>query len=63
MSKKMGLTKLLDNEKLAKVEWVFREHFQLGLEVTDTRGKMMERMCSRNCRRGFVNLCGQAPLD
>ena len=53
---KTELTKLLDAEKFAKIEAVFREHFQLSLETTDTKGKAIASMCGQNCHPAFCQL-------
>jgi len=48
--------KLLSRDKFVQIESVFRKHFQLGIECTDTSGKAIESLCSRDCHPQFCKL-------
>lgn len=52
MIKKAGFEK----EKFAKIEEIFRKHFQFGLETTDTAGKEVKQMCSGDCQPEFCQV-------
>ncbi len=39
MGDRTQLSRVLAGERLAKIEGVFRQHFQLGLETRDINGK------------------------
>ena len=56
MNNKSQLSKLLAEEKFAEIESVFRRHFQLGLETTNTSGREIRRMCSSDCQPTFCKL-------
>jgi len=56
MADKPQLNKLLTKEKFEKIESVFRRHFQLGLEVTNIRGKTIKPMCSFDCHPAFCQI-------
>ncbi len=47
---------IIAKEKFAEIERVFRKHFQLGLETTDIRGKMIEGLCSGDCEPKFCQI-------
>jgi len=50
------LTKLLAQDKFERIEKVFRRHFYLGLETTDSRGKQIKDFCSEDCQPEFCKL-------
>ena len=56
MVAKVQLNKSLSDGKFVEIEDIFRRHFQLGLETTDTKGKMIEQFCSGDCQPGFCRL-------
>jgi len=56
MANKLQLSKNLSEEEFAKIESVFRRHFQLGLETTNTRGKEIKQMCSSDCHPAFCRI-------
>ena len=56
MVAKVQLNKSLSDGKFVEIEDIFRRHFQLGLETTDTNGKMIEQFCSGDCQPGFCRL-------
>ena len=56
MSEKSALTKLLTREKFERIEGVFREHFQLGLEMTNINGTEIKGRCSRDCHPEFCRI-------
>ena len=56
MAKKKRTTRFLTTEKFEKIESVFRKHFQLGLETTDTRGEKIIDMCSVDCQPEFCRI-------
>jgi len=58
---KTEVTKLLGAEKFAKIQTVFREHFQLPLEATDTKGKAIASMCGSDCHPVFCKLVRDNP--
>jgi two-component system response regulator YesN len=49
MSDKSALIKLLTRGKFERIEGVFREHFQLGLETTNISGTDIKGRCSSDC--------------
>ncbi|MBN1505934.1 MAG: helix-turn-helix domain-containing protein [Sedimentisphaerales bacterium] len=51
-----GLTGLLTAERFARIERVFRRHFQLGLETTGPDGQRIESLCSGDCEGEFCRL-------
>jgi two-component system response regulator YesN len=53
MDKKSDLTELLKKDRFAKIEEIFRTHFQLGLETTDINGREVKKMCSEDCHPDF----------
>jgi two-component system response regulator YesN len=46
MAEKSALIRLLTKEDFERIEGVFRQHFQLGLETTDESGAEIKRLCS-----------------
>ena len=56
MANQSRLTKLLTDEKFGKIESVFHKHFQLGLEMTDVRGREVDEMCSADCHPEFCQI-------
>lgn len=56
MVAKTKLSKSLSEKKFAEIEGIFRRHFQLDLETTDTKGRMIKELCSKNCQPGFCRL-------
>lgn len=61
MAYQSQLSKLLAKEKFEKIENVFRRHFHLGLETTDSRGRCIESFCSNDCRPDFCRLVQKSP--
>jgi two-component system response regulator YesN len=56
MGEQDGLTELLTVERFARIERVFRRHFQLGLETTGPDGQRIESLCSSDCEGEFCRL-------
>jgi len=56
MGDRTQLSRVLAGERLAKIERVFRQHFQLGLETRDINGKEVKQMCSGDCYPAFCQL-------
>ncbi len=56
MADRSALAKLLTRENFERIEGVFREHFQLGLETTDINGTEIKGRCSRNCHPEFCRV-------
>jgi two-component system response regulator YesN len=56
MVKGTELTKLLTKEQLGAIEGAFREHFQLGLETTNSGGGVIESLCSGDCEPKFCEV-------
>ena len=56
MADKSRLSEILPEEKFAKIEDIFRKHYQLGLETTDIRGKEIKKMCSGDCHPEFCRI-------
>ncbi|MHC4692282.1 MAG: helix-turn-helix domain-containing protein [Planctomycetota bacterium] len=56
MADKSALMKLLTREKFERIEGVFREHFQLGLETTNHSGTEIKGRCSRDCHPEFCRI-------
>jgi len=51
-----NLRKILDAEKFSKIEDIFRQHFQLGLETTNTHGRAIAKLCSDDCHPQFCQI-------
>ena len=56
MAKKTQLSGVLPKDVFAKIENVFRKHFQLGLETADIRGKEIKQLCSNDCQPTFCRI-------
>ena len=56
MPEKSQLSRLLSKDKFAKIEGVFRKHFQMGLETRDERGRKIRRMCTSDCEPAFCEI-------
>ena len=50
------LSRLLSKKNFAEIECVFRKHFQLGLETTDTIGKQIDSLSSKDCHPEFCKI-------
>ncbi len=55
-SNKSRSRRILHEQKFAKIEGVFRKHFQLGLETTDIVGKEIKQLCSDDCYPVFCQI-------
>ncbi|MHC4482014.1 MAG: PocR ligand-binding domain-containing protein, partial [Planctomycetota bacterium] len=53
MGKKSQFKKFLIEAEFEKIESVFRQHFQLGLETRNSSGKEIKSMCSADCQPMF----------
>ncbi len=56
MGEQARLTELLTADQFARIEGVFRRHFQLGLETAGGDGERIESLCSGDCAPGFCRL-------
>jgi two-component system response regulator YesN len=56
MGEQAQLTELLTAEKFARIEGVFRRHFQIGLETAGADGERIESLCSGDCEPEFCRL-------
>jgi len=56
MTEKSQTKKFLTKTQFARIEKVFREHFRLGLEATNTRGKEIKSTCSADCEPSFCSV-------
>lgn len=56
MAKRTPITKFLTKAKFEQIESTFREHFQLGLETTNTSGKEIKSLCSGDYQPTFCGL-------
>ena len=56
MSKKKRTSRFLTAEEFERIESIFRRHFQLGLETTDTTGEEIPAMCSGDCQPDFCQM-------
>ena len=56
MADKSRLTKLLTKERFERIEGVFRQHFQLGLETTNDNGTEIKGLCSGDCHPAFCRV-------
>ncbi|MHC4124470.1 MAG: hypothetical protein ACYSSI_12920, partial [Planctomycetota bacterium] len=56
MATKTRQNNIIDREKFAEIEKIFRKHFQLGIETTNTRGQKIKLLCSRDCEPKFCRL-------
>ncbi|UCG47013.1 MAG: helix-turn-helix domain-containing protein [Phycisphaerales bacterium] len=50
------LTETISRQHFARVETVFREHFDLGLETLDAGGRPVANMCSDDCNPTFCSV-------
>src|SRR3972149_7386948 len=55
------MSKKLKKEKFDKIERIFRKHFQLGLETTNTRGICLKERCSDDRHPEFCKLVLSSP--
>lgn len=58
MVKSSQRVKFLQKDKFDKIQTVFRQHFQLGLETTNIQAKQLKEMCSHDCQPAFCQLAG-----
>ena len=56
MVEKKQVREILPKDKFAKIESVFRKHFQLGLETTDPNGREINSLCSSDCHPAFCKI-------
>jgi two-component system response regulator YesN len=56
MDKKSRLIQLLTKEGFERIEGVFRQHFQLGLETTNDSGMEIKGLCSGDCHPAFCRV-------
>jgi two-component system response regulator YesN len=61
MDNKKRLTELLAGEKFERIEGVFRQHFQLGLETTNISGGEIKGLCSTDCHPAFCGVVRSNP--
>ncbi|MHC4646409.1 MAG: helix-turn-helix domain-containing protein [Planctomycetota bacterium] len=55
------MKRFITKEKFEKIERIFREHFQLGLETTNSAGKEIAGMCSEDCQPMFCRIVKSSP--
>ncbi len=60
MVKSSQHVKFLQKDKFEKIQTVFRQHFQLGLETTNIQAKQAKEMCSHDCQPAFCQLVGSS---
>ncbi len=53
MVSKATLIELLDDDKFNNIESTFRKHFGLGIETSDSKGAIIEGLCSGDCLPEF----------
>jgi len=56
MGSKSQLSRVLSGERFRRIEGVFRQHFQFGLETRDTEGREIKRLCSGDCTSAFCRI-------
>ena len=56
MAGRTQLGRILGKDKFEQIEAVFRKHFGLGLETTNSLGQMVEDFCSPDCNPAFCQL-------
>ena len=56
MTNKSQVNAILPKQKFAEIESIFRKHFQIGLETTNTKGKEISHLCSSDCHRKFCQV-------
>ena len=56
MDKKSQLVKIFTNEGFERIEGVFRQHFQLGLETTNENGAEIKGLCSGDYHPAFCRV-------
>lgn len=61
MTQKIKLGELISDKNFAQIQRTFRKHFRLGLETTDTQGKLVAKMCSEDCMPGFCKMVRGVP--
>ena len=61
MADKSRLTQLLAKEGFERIEGVFRQHFQLGLETTNDSGAEIKGLCSGDCHPAFCRVVRNNP--
>ena len=62
MANQARLGGLLAGEKFEKIELIFRRHFQLGLEITDSRAGVLEQICSKDYQPEFCRIVRQTEI-
>ena len=50
------LSNSLSKEKFEEIEKIFQRHFQLELETVDTRGRLIDEFCSKDCDPKFCKI-------
>ncbi|MHC4867042.1 MAG: PocR ligand-binding domain-containing protein [Planctomycetota bacterium] len=56
MAKRTQITRFLGKAEFERIESTFREHFQLGLETTNTSGKEFKSLCGGDYQPPFCGL-------
>ncbi len=56
MGKKRQLSQIFTKEDFERIEGVFRQHFQLGLETTNDGGAGIKGLCSSDCHPAFCRV-------
>ncbi|MDD5458750.1 MAG: PocR ligand-binding domain-containing protein [Phycisphaerae bacterium] len=56
MAGKTQFTRMLGKDKFKQIESIFRKHFHLGLETTNSLGQMVDGFCSSDCNPSFCKL-------
>lgn len=56
MANKDQLIKVLTAKKFKKIEGIFRKHFQLGLEISNSRGTQIAELCSNDCEPQYCRI-------
>jgi two-component system response regulator YesN len=56
MEKQFQLVDLVSERHFSRIQRVFRKHFRLDLETTDSQGRMISELCSQDCMPGFCRM-------
>ncbi|UCE99008.1 MAG: helix-turn-helix domain-containing protein [Planctomycetota bacterium] len=56
MGGRAQLSRVLSGERFLRIEVVFRQHFQLGLETRGISGKEIKQTCSVDCHPAFCQI-------
>lgn len=56
MAANKQLLKIITADTFRQISGIFRKHFQLGLETTNTRGRAVEELCSKGCYPEFCQM-------